>query len=95
MKVYAETSKVLFSHPTPNGWDTVQVQSKTNPRVFYTVDLTHGRCSCPSWVFSKTKTPCKHLRALGFRQIMSSDANLKEQVLNNAVPDTQIYEEEL
>lgn len=45
--------------------------SESDPAVTYRTDVTNGRCSCPSWKFSKVgangkKRPCKHLRALGY-----------------------------
>jgi len=71
MRQYATTNKVLFTKPTAHGWDTVEVTSKSNPRVKYTVDMTHGRCSCPAWLYQKggERLPCKHLRALGFTAV--------------------------
>lgn len=74
MKKYAETNKKLFTHATPFGWDTVQVQSESNPNKTYTVDMTFGRCSCPAWKFQKggQRNLCKHLRKLGFKQIIEA-----------------------
>lgn len=68
---YAETNRKLFSHETGRGYQTVQVKSKSNPEVKYTVDVTNGRCSCPAWVFQKGgwRKPCKHLVALGFHEL--------------------------
>jgi len=76
MKVHATTNVPYFAHATPHGWDTVQVRSKSNPNKFYTVDLTHGRCSCPAWIYSRNKADglrptCKHLKGLHFREIMN------------------------
>lgn len=39
---------------------TIQVESHSEPGVFYTVDTTAKTCSCPR--FQKTKKPCKHMR---------------------------------
>jgi hypothetical protein len=74
MRQYAVTNKVLFSKGTPHGWDTVQVKSSSDPSRTYTVDLTHGRCSCPAWVFQKggERKPCKHLRKLGFTAVVQA-----------------------
>jgi hypothetical protein len=84
MKVYAETNKVLFTKGTAHGWDVVTVRSKSNPNVTYTVDMTHGRCSCPAWKFQKggERKPCKHLRALGFKQVMHDTDFVAEPVVN-------------
>jgi len=77
MQVHATTNKVLFSKPSVFGWDTVQVKSRSNPDVSYTVDMTFGRCSCPAWKFSKAingvRKPCKHLKALGFKIALHSE----------------------
>lgn len=33
----------------------------------YRVDVTNGRCSCPSWKFQRgSRKPCKHLRGFGY-----------------------------
>lgn len=49
----------------------VEVFSKSNPNKKYRVDLTNGRCSCPSWIFQKggVRKPCKHLRELGYEEL--------------------------
>lgn len=39
---------------------TIQVESHSEPGVFYTVDPVAKTCSCPR--FQKTKKPCKHMR---------------------------------
>lgn len=72
MQVHATTNKVLFTKPTLNGWDIVLTPSRSNPNKFYTVDVTHGRCSCPGWIFQKgsVRNPCTHLRALGFTRVV-------------------------
>jgi hypothetical protein len=77
MLVHATTNKVLFTKATDNGWDVVQVRSSSNPSKTYTVDMTHGRCSCPAWIFQKTKlgetrATCKHLKKLGFKQLIEA-----------------------
>lgn len=71
MRVHAKTNKVLFTRDSGNGYNVVMVASKTNPDKRYTVDMTNGRCSCPAWIFQKggDRKPCKHLRALGFREV--------------------------
>jgi len=75
MRKYAETKKVLYTKASPNGWDTVQVRSKSNPDKTYTVDMTNGRCSCPAWIFQRggDRAICKHLRMLGFKQIIQAN----------------------
>lgn len=74
MRVYAETNKVLYTKATPNGWDIVTVHSESNPKITYTVDMTHGRCSCPAWIHQKggERKICKHLRRLGFKQLIEA-----------------------
>jgi hypothetical protein len=68
MRKYAEST--IFSDATgPDGKAiVVEVRSMTNPKKLYRVDLTNGRCSCPSWIFQRGggRKPCKHLRALGY-----------------------------
>lgn len=78
MQVHAVSplSRVLGS-ATANGWDIVEVKSESNPNKKYRVDMTHGRCSCPAWIFQKTKfgetrAICKHLQALGFKQLIEA-----------------------
>lgn len=95
MRVYAETNKVLFTKGTEHGWDIVTVRSKSNPNVTYTVDMTHGRCSCPAWKYQKggTRKPCKHLRALGFKEVLGTNPELVEAPV--ATSTTVNYEEEL
>lgn len=99
MKQYAATNKVLFSKPTPHGWDIVTVASESNPNKKYTVDLTHGRCSCPAWIHQKggDRQPCKHLRRLGFtRVVTAADMEFKEPNKTKAPKekiDLTIYQE--
>ena len=85
MKVHAATDndpRSLNAQGTAFGWDVVQVPA-SKPGKFYTVDVTHGRCSCPAWKFQKvgpggTRTPCKHLRSLGFKQVMANETTVAE-----------------
>lgn len=64
------TSTIFSSQANPDGSPiVVEVSSKSNPNKKYRVDLTNGRCSCPAWVHSKTKEPCKHLRELGYQAL--------------------------
>lgn len=88
LRVYAETNRHLFTKATEHGWDTVQVKSKSNPNVSYTVDVTLGRCSCPAWKFQKggDRKPCKHLLSLGFKQVMPNIVDFKEK---NSTPVNQ------
>ena len=82
MKVHAVTDRKLKTQATPNGWDIVEVPSSSNPEKKYRVDVTLGRCSCPAWVFQKgsTRNLCKHLRALGFKQLIAtSDLEFQEK----------------
>lgn len=94
MQVYAETNRVLFTKGTEHGWDIVKVKSKSNPNVEYTVDMTHGRCSCPAWKFQKggERKPCKHLKALGFKQVMAPVADIKEPAKGGKIVN---YEQEV
>ena len=50
----------------------VEVASDSNPSKKYRVDLTNGRCSCPSWIFQRARAedrkPCKHLVRLGYKK---------------------------
>lgn len=64
--VYATTNRVLQGVRQEQGHELVLMQSASNPAKFYRVDITHGRCNCPAWINSKSKAPCKHLKALGF-----------------------------
>lgn len=48
------------------------IQSEGSNAV-YRVDVTNGRCSCPSWKFARPgadgqRAPCKHLRQLGYTE---------------------------
>lgn len=76
---YAETNKVYYTKATPHGWDIVRTPSRSTAGKYYTVDVTNGRCSCPAWIFQKggERKPCKHLRALGFTQVIRI-ADIKE-----------------
>jgi len=69
MKQHAINTQGVEGRATENGYDTVLVPG-SKPGVFYTVDVTFGRCSCPAWKFQHgtTRKPCKHLRALGFTE---------------------------
>lgn len=92
MQVHATTNKVLFTKGTEHGWDVVEVRSKSNPNVRYTVDMTHGRCSCPAWKFGKAdangvRKPCKHLRELGFKQVMTQHDDVVEPKTGNKAPE--------
>lgn len=92
MQVYAETNKVLFTKGTEHGWDTVQVSSRTNPNVKYTVDMTHGRCSCPAWKFQKggRRKPCKHLLSLGFKEVITDmDMQVTEPKKSSKIEQTE------
>jgi hypothetical protein len=40
--------------------NAIQVESFSEPGVFYTVDIAAKTCTCPA--FKKRKTPCKHMR---------------------------------
>lgn len=75
MKVHATTDIDLSKHAqgTANGWDVVKFPSDSTPGKFYTVDVTHGRCSCLAWIFANKKNnglkpTCKHLNRLGFKE---------------------------
>jgi hypothetical protein len=79
MQVHAVSplSRVIGS-PTANGWDIVEVKSQSSKTgKVYRVDMTHGRCSCPAWIFQNskgsTRAICKHLKALGFKQLIEAD----------------------
>ena len=52
------------------GNDVIEIRSQSNPNKTYRVDTVNGRCSCPSWIFQKGKvrTPCKHLRQMGYTE---------------------------
>lgn len=73
MKVFA-TSPMF---PAQLGRDgkpvVVEVNSMTSSKV-YRVDLTYGRCSCPAWIYQKGggRKPCKHLRSLGFVEVVGA-----------------------
>jgi len=79
MQVHASSplSRVLGT-PTAHGWDIVEVKSQSSKTgKTYRVDMTHGRCSCPAWIFQKakvgeTRAICKHLSALGFKQLIEA-----------------------
>lgn len=79
MQQYAATNKTYFTKATPHGWDVVKTPSRSTPGKFYTVDVTHGRCSCPAWIFQKggQRYPCKHLKALKFFRVVPIE-DLKE-----------------
>lgn len=83
MRTYAESKKVLFHKDRVYqgvAYDVVEVQSKSNPAKKYVVDLTHGRCSCPAWIFQKggERKPCKHLKGLGFVQTYFKPVEIAE-----------------
>jgi hypothetical protein len=72
---YAATNqKIEGAKASPHGWDIVMVPSDSNPSKFYTIDITHGRCSCPAWIHQKggQRYPCKHLQRLGFKYLIQS-----------------------
>lgn len=76
MRQYAKAPKRIQAQaaPTANGWDVIEVPSESNPAKTYRVDVTNGRCSCPAWKFQKDgeRNICKHLRKLGFKQIIDA-----------------------
>lgn len=37
----------------------------------YRVDVTNQRCSCPAWKFSGGRRLCKHLKSLGFTELVA------------------------
>lgn len=93
-RVYAKSS-FFASVPNIDGKPiVVEVPSKSNPDKNYKVDLTHGRCSCPAWVFQKGggRKPCKHLIELGYKEV-SEPVEVKEAVIAPAT--VEIYEGEL
>jgi len=75
MQVHATTKRQLFTKSTEHGWDIVRTPSRSAKGKFYTIDVTHGRCSCPAWIFQKggERLPCKHLKALGFTRVVQMD----------------------
>lgn len=80
LRQYAEST--IFSNQTGHDGKAivVEVHSKSNPNRMYRVDLTNGRCSCPAWVFKKgERTPCKHLRDLGYVPMQSKDMQVIEK----------------
>lgn len=94
MQVHAVTNKVLFTKPTEHGWDIVEVKSDSNPNKKYRVDMTHGRCDCPAWIFQKSKVGetraiCKHLRKLGFKQLIATDEIDFQEKVKPQVVETQ------
>ena len=81
MRVYAQTDRPPKAMPTANGWDIVEVPSSSGKKM-YRVDVTHGRCSCPAWIMQKggERKICKHLRDLGFKQLIeASEVNFTEK----------------
>jgi predicted nucleic acid-binding Zn finger protein len=48
------------------GHDVIEVYSTSSPEKIYRVDTVKHRCSCPAWIFQRTKRgSCKHLKAMG------------------------------
>ena len=78
MRKYAESD--IFSDTPDEAGKAIIVEVKsTGSNRTYRVDLTAGRCSCPAWKFQKggERSPCKHLRSLGFTKIIAM-TDLKE-----------------
>lgn len=79
---------------TQYGWDIVEVVSPRSGKT-YRVDVTHGRCSCPAWKFQKVgpdgvRNPCKHLLALGFKRVFSTEVVVAEpSYLDQVVAQTE------
>lgn len=48
MQVHAVTDRDIKGNATVNGYDVIKVVSSSNPNLYYTVDITLGRCSCPA-----------------------------------------------
>ena len=81
MRVYAQSERAIKGQPTEYGWDIIEVPSSSGTKM-YRVDVTHGRCSCPAWVMQKggERKLCKHLRDLGFKQLIeTSDVEFTEK----------------
>lgn len=84
----AQTQYELFTTPK---FEVVSTRSQTYGVVTlpssdgkreYRVDVTNGRCSCPAWKFQKGHAkPCKHLRALGYKERVSADGQKYEVAL--------------
>lgn len=91
MRQYATTHKVLFTKGTEFGWGICEVKSESNHNVTYRVDMTHGRCSCPAWIHQSggERKICKHLRKLGFKQLIEASDGLdfKEPVKISTTPE--------
>ena len=66
-------TKFVLGNVADRDGDVIWVASMTSNRR-YKVDLVHGRCSCPSWIYQRggSRKPCKHLRALGFTETLES-----------------------
>jgi predicted nucleic acid-binding Zn finger protein len=62
------------------GKDVIEVHSDRTPGVVYRVDLINGRCSCPAWKFQKggARLPCKHLRGLGFLNVLPTTRGIRD-----------------
>lgn len=73
MEAFAEST--IFSNATNQDGSpiVIEVKSQSNPNKMYRVDLTNGRCSCPAWIHQKggVRKPCKHLRSLGYSEILT------------------------
>ena len=79
MRIYSESNTPIKGTPTPDGWDMVLVESDSKSGKYYRVDVTFGRCNCPAWTHQKgERKPCKHLRALGFKEVLGTNVDLKE-----------------
>lgn len=65
-------------------YTVLEVQSQTSDKV-YRVDVTNKRCSCPAWKFqtrrSEGKSLCKHLKSLGFTELVQSPAKSQNDPL--------------
>ncbi len=87
MRKFAKSS--IFSDATnvDGSAIVVEVNSKSNPNKKYRVDLTHGRCSCPAWVFQKgERQPCKHLRELGFTALLQQEVYEVAEPKESTIP---------
>lgn len=63
----------------------------SNPNVKYRVDLTNGRCSCPAWTRKRVRTPCKHLKALGYFDVQQDGYESLPKVAQPPKPAKQPY----
>lgn len=59
----------IVIRPNQAAYAVIEVQSDSNPGVFYRVDVVNRRCSCPAWKFAKAHARlCKHLKRMGFTE---------------------------